>query len=295
MAKWHANFDKPTVGGARLIDGLLERGLLNDGSRIPYAFGISHATYRGLPTIGHGGSDAGYRSAFLRFPEQRFGVASLCNIASANPTRLVQRVADVYLAERLAAPAEDAGDSTPEVTLPPEQLQRYAGLYWNDAEASSRRFEFGDGRLHAVAGSQRSPLKPVGDGRFIMTTGPRTSLAFEGGANGSDLRLRVGGPDGPGDVFLRAEPFTPSAKDLEAFAGTYRSDEIEAVFRMVVHEGALRLERLKSRPAPLTPLVRDTFTTQAGTIRFVRDAAGNVTGFQLDAGRVRHVKFSKVI
>ena len=295
MAKWHANFDKPTVGGARLIEGLLERGVLNDGSRIPYAFGISHGTYRGLATIGHGGSDAGYRSAFLRFPEQRFGVASLCNIASANPTRLVQRVADVYLAERLAPqPSEDAGDSMPEVTLPPEQLQRYAGLYWNDAEASSRRFEFGDGRLHAVAGNQRSPLKSVGEGRFVLTTGPRTSLEFEAGANGGDVRLRVGAPNGPGDVFLRAEPFTPSEKDLEAFAGTYRSDEIEAVFRMVLHEGSLRLERLKSRPAPLTPVVRDTFTTQAGTIRFVRNAAGAVTGFQLDAGRVRHVKFWKV-
>ena len=294
MAKWHANFDKRTVGGARLIEGLLERGVLNDGSRIPYAFGISHGTYRGLPTVGHGGSDAGYRSAFLRFPEQRFGVASLCNIASATPTRLVQRVADVYLADRLAPqPADDAADSTPEVTLPAEQLQRYAGLYWNDTEASSRRFEFADGRLHALAGSQRSPLKSVGEGRFVKTTGPRTSLAFEAGSNGDAVRLRVGASTGPGNVFLRAEPFTPSEKDLEAFAGTYRSDEIEALFRFVLRDGTLRLERLKSRSAALTPVVRDTFTTQAGTIRFVRNAAGAVTGFELDAGRVRHVKFWK--
>ena len=31
---------------------------------------LSHGTYRGLPTVGHGGADAGYRSQFLRFPDQ---------------------------------------------------------------------------------------------------------------------------------------------------------------------------------------------------------------------------------
>ena len=37
---------------------------------INYALGLSHGAYRDLPTVGHGGSDAGYRSQFLRFPEQ---------------------------------------------------------------------------------------------------------------------------------------------------------------------------------------------------------------------------------
>ena len=41
-------------GGERLIAGLLERGVLNDGRRIDYAFGITHGTYRGLATVGHG-------------------------------------------------------------------------------------------------------------------------------------------------------------------------------------------------------------------------------------------------
>jgi hypothetical protein len=62
---------------------------------------------------------------------------------------------------------------------------------------------------------------------------------------------------------------------------------------MVVHEGALRLERMKSRPAAMQPIVLDTFGTQVGTIRFVRDASGTVTGFVLDAGRVRRVTFWK--
>ena len=103
LAKWNAQFDEPVVGGQALLTALLTRGVLNDGRPIDYAFGISHGTYRGVPTVSHGGADAGYRAAFLRFPAQRFGVAVLCNLASANPTLLAQRVADVYLADVLQA------------------------------------------------------------------------------------------------------------------------------------------------------------------------------------------------
>jgi CubicO group peptidase (beta-lactamase class C family) len=88
ILKWHSNFDGKTVGGEKLIAAMLERGVLNNGQRLDYAFGITHGNYRGLATIGHGGSDAGYRSAFLRFPEQRFGVATLCNLATTNPSLL---------------------------------------------------------------------------------------------------------------------------------------------------------------------------------------------------------------
>lgn len=291
LAKWHANLDDPKVGGPRLVASLLERGVLNDGRRIDYAFGISHGTYRGQATVSHGGADAGYRSVFLRFPAQRVGVAVLCNLASTNPTTLAQRVADVYLADTLTAAPAEAADNSPEVSIAPELLRTYAGLYWNEAESTVRRFEFDDGRLFAVAGRDRQPMKSLGDGRFVLTAAPRTRVQFDagGGAPGAT----VTNPGGSDDRFVRAEPFSPTPAKLTEFAGVYRSDEIESVYRMVVHEGSLRLERLKSRPSTLQPVVVDTFATQAGTVRFVRDATGTVSGFVLDAGRVRRVKFSK--
>jgi CubicO group peptidase (beta-lactamase class C family) len=294
MARWHANFDDPKVGGERLISGLLERGVLNDGTRLDYAFGIGHGTYRGLPIVSHGGADAGYRAVYTRFPSQRFGVSVLCNLASSNPGELALRVADVYLGNKLA-PAQPASvDESPEVRLSPELLRSYAGLYWNAAEASARRVEFDDGRLFAIVGREKFPMKSLGAGRFVLTTGPRTRFSFESaGVNGS-MEMRLGVPPfGLADRFERAEPFAPSATVLEEFAGIYRSDEIEAVYRMVVRDGSLRLERLKARPANMQPAVLDTFTTQIGTIRFVRNVTGAVAGFVLDAGRVRRVRFRK--
>jgi hypothetical protein len=288
LARWQANFDSPTVGGRALLDGLLTRGVLNDGRRIDYAFGITHGTYRGLSTIGHGGADAGYRSAILRFPGERFGVAVLCNLASANPTELAQRVADMYLAGSLKP--VPTPDRTPDVPVPADVLAGLAGLYWNQAEALSRRFVVQNGRLHAGSAAA-PPLKSLGEGRFVTTSGAPVSYTFEVGGNGSAPRVTVGPPGGPGEVLERAEPFVPAPAALAEFAGTYRSDEMDAVYRMAVRDGALRLERLKARPAPLTPLVADTFTSQPGTIRFVRDEAGRVNGFILDGGRVKRMKF----
>jgi hypothetical protein len=68
---------------------------------------------------------------------------------------------------------------------------------------------------------------------------------------------------------------------------------MDAVYRMALRDGVLTLERSKSTPARLEPLVSDTFGGPPGTIRFVRDGRGVVNGFVLDAGRVRHVKFWK--
>ena len=109
LAKWNANFDTPIVGGSRFLDAMLERGTLRDGTRISYASGLAHGTNDGLPTISHGGADAGYRSAFVRFSGQRLAVATLCNVSNANPTMLANRVAAVYLGEQMKPDAARDG------------------------------------------------------------------------------------------------------------------------------------------------------------------------------------------
>jgi CubicO group peptidase (beta-lactamase class C family) len=293
LAKWHANFDSGAVGGQPMLAALLTRGVLNDKRPIDYAFGITHGTYRGVPTVSHGGADAGYRAMYLRFPAQGFGVAVLCNLASANPGLLAQRVADVYLAGALGpAPAPPKPDATPEVPVPAAELQALAGLYWNAADVIQRRFVFQDGKLHAVTPALVA-LKSLGGGRFVTTAaGAPVQVAFDTKAR--PIRLTLTLPSGPIEQLERAEPYAPSATALAEFAGTYRSDEIEPPYRIVTRDGSLRLERLKAPTATLVSLVTDTFTSPIGIMRFTRDSSGRVTGFVLDAGRIRRMKFALV-
>jgi hypothetical protein len=287
LAKWDANFQKPVVGGAALLAAMEERGRLNDGEDIDYASGIVHGTHRGLKTISHGGADAGYRSALLRYPQQRFGIATLCNLAQTNPMQLAQRVAEVYLGTQMQPITATTRVAEAEVTLPAAELSALAGLYWNERDATARRLVFDDGQLKMRTGPEQTiTLKSIGNRRFVLENPPRT-LTFESN------RLTITPETGAAVTFDRVEAFTPTSAQLEAFAGVYRSDEIEATYRIVVKDGGLRLERLKSNPSMLEPLVTDTFSGQPGVIRFTRDATGAVTGFVLEAGRVRGMRFWK--
>jgi hypothetical protein len=163
-----------------------------------------------------------------------------------------------------------------------------SALYWNARESSPGRFVFADGRLKMRTGPQQTvALKSIGNRRFVPDDGAPFVIVF------GDNRMTFEGPTGTGDIFERAEPFAPTPAQLEAFAGVYRSDEIEATYRLVIKEGRLRLERLKSAAAELEPLVADTFLGQPGVIRFTRDATSGVTGFVLEAGRVRGMRFWK--
>ena len=289
LVKWHANFDARTVGGEALQAKLLEPGVLNSGATIDYAFGISRGKYRSLDMVGHGGADAGYRADFVRFPGRGLGVATLCNIATANPGALGRRVADLFLPEGLPpATTDPPADSSPEVPLPESTLKRYAGLYWNQLEATARTIVLEGNTLHVVNGRDRIALKSLGSGTFVLTGGPRARLTFE--EVGDTVQLK---PPGATQGFVKTPAFTPDAAQLQDFAGTYRSDEMDVVFRLTLKDGALRLERSKLRPNAIEPLVKDTFRAQPGVLQFSRDSSGRVTGFLLQGGRVKNVRFWK--
>src|SRR2546427_3251769 len=98
LFKWDENFYSGQIGGKEVLAEIQEQGTLNSGKVLDYAKGLRVEDYRGLRTVSHGGAWGGYRAELLRFPEQHFSVACLCNLGSARPSNRDQRVSDVYLA-----------------------------------------------------------------------------------------------------------------------------------------------------------------------------------------------------
>src|SRR5262245_13883268 len=72
-------------------------GARRSSTTLAYAWGLTIATYHGLPIVEHGGSLGGYRAHILRFPNQHTSIAVLCNLASANPSALARSVSDIVL------------------------------------------------------------------------------------------------------------------------------------------------------------------------------------------------------
>ncbi len=97
---WDQNFYHCTVGGTKLVEQMQERGRLNDGTLLDYAFGLSHGVRNGLPTIGHGGVMLGFRTHLLRFPSIGFSVVVLGNVDTFDAYASARQVADICLADR---------------------------------------------------------------------------------------------------------------------------------------------------------------------------------------------------
>jgi hypothetical protein len=74
-------------------------------------------------------------------------------------------------------------------------------------------------------------------------------------------------------------------------AGTYFSDEIDAVFTLTPSSGGLMLQR-ESDVAPFSlQATPDGFRASGMIIRFDADADGTVRALVVDAGRVRDIRF----
>jgi CubicO group peptidase (beta-lactamase class C family) len=292
LLRWDNNFYEPTVGGRALLDALQAPGSLNGGKPLTYALGLGIGTYRGQRTVSHGGSWGGYRAELLRFPDQRFSVATLCNLGTISPTQLARRVADVYLEDVLAPDLATATPVTPASTLPAEVLSAYAGLYRHPVT-----------RARLTVALLNAQFTVVGDGRHVLlphaanvfgADGTTTTWTFEAGEPGGPARLTRKQDGLDAEVFEKITLLKPTAAELELYAGRYYSEELDATFTLAVEEGALRLRRRGASPQRLVPIVGDEFMAGSVTVRFERAADGAVSGYVMDLGRVRNLRFERV-
>ena len=150
---WDRNFYSGDVGGKPFLDLIHTRGVLNDGSQLTYAFGLTVDEYRGSKTVSHGGSMMGFKAAYLQFPEQRFSVITTCNLGSINPMPLAQQVADVYLGDQLARAVPSSttmrrsNSSTDSEPFDNDEVVGLAGTFYSDELDVSYELAVENGQL----------------------------------------------------------------------------------------------------------------------------------------------------
>lgn len=139
LQKWDENFYTGTVGGKAFLARQLERGVLNDGKQIAYAFGLEIGAYRGLPMVEHTGSTGGYRTDITRFPSIHSTVATMCNWSNSDAAGLAHRAAaaafGAHFTQPVPAPAARAAAqqaSVASVTLSDAEVASMVGRYHSD-------------------------------------------------------------------------------------------------------------------------------------------------------------------
>lgn len=264
LLKWNEHYDTPLVADAAMLAEQQQPGRFNDGRPHGYGLGLFVGTHKGLREVYHSGSTAGYSAFLTRFPDQRVSVAVLCNAAGAQATQYAHAVADVYLGDRVKA-----------VTLPaaltPAQIDATAGLYRSTLTG-----------LALTVGREQDTLR----GRTWRFDG-------RGGATATDEY-------GTAERYERVPPARYTDAQIAEFAGTYTSDEAEAVLTAVVENHALVLKRRPGVTIKLTPTYADAFTasqivavSQLGTVIFRRDASGQPSTLSVVQDRVWDMRFQR--
>jgi len=267
LARWDGEFYSRTVGGETLWNEVSRPGRLSDGSTVPYGLGIVLDEYRGLRRMRHGGAWLGWRADFTRFPDQRRTIAVLCNSGGETfPLLIAERV------------------------------------YFDPVSGEIRRVSLRSGSLILHDFDEEIVLGPVADNEFDAWGG-WIRIAFHSEAENGGRRLDLRYGSNPARTFVAVETTTSGTGKLREFEGEFHSEEIGLSYEIVVVDGQLLLRERDGTEGRLVPAFEDAFTVGAPvtiakgrgmSVRFFRDAEGNVTGFRLSLPRLWNLRFDRV-
>lgn len=302
---WTQNYFEPKIGNKEMIRLLTTPGILNDGEKIDYAFGVWRHEYKGLPLVEHSGNMSGFRAKIFSFPEQKFAAIALCNNMAILPSVIVKKLADIYLEGQLKPDApgqKNVAETLPaEFPLPEKDAQRYAGFYASSKSGAVFKLCLKDGKLiNSGLLQNETTMIPTSENCFLMVAGSdKFELVPVFNQSGKISEIKITGNGGKPDVFLPVKPPFDSPEQLAEYAGTYYSDEFDADYKLTLEGNSLVLQIGENLKPTLTAAYADVFTAAGGQINLVfdRDEKGKITGFVFnsaaDGREVKGIAFKR--
>ncbi len=298
LSLWALNFSSPKVGNADIINQMNTLATLNNGKTFGGAYGQFVNQYKGLNQIQHGGSDAGYRSYFGRFPEQKFAVIVFSNYAASNAGRLALQVTDLYLDEYFDKPSIDnqIGERN-FIKLSNGQLESFCGNYWSEKAMYSRKIYLKNDTLRYFrGGANESPLAAIGNNEFQMLN-VEADLKVEFQNNEDKRTMVVRNINGNSDKFDAFNSISYSSNQLNEYTGTFYSEELSTSYTFRKSEDHLIAEHSRLSSIIIEPTIKqDMFSGNQWffrNIKFERDDTNNIIGMRVSNNRVRNLKKKK--
>lgn len=294
IKKWDDAYYESNVLSRDFWSMMTQQGILNNGEAIDYASGLMISKYKGLKTVRHGGAFVGFRAELLRFPEQKLSIAIFANRGDANPSRMANQVADILLKDKLIEEFANK-DKNAEIDIPKEefQLNQLVGDYEIQPGVVAR-LSIKNDSLNVLQTWNKSTynIVKVSANRFAIPGNENLRFTFSNLKDGFTQTLSVlqGGKE---TIAARKKEIDTSGINLKNYAGSYYSKELDVNYNFEIKNEILivRIENIQSN-IECTISDLDQFSTELGLIRFQRKG-GHISGFELDSGRVKNLKFVK--
>lgn len=285
LLRWDENFYTAQVGGPAFIREMLNTGKLDTGRKLTYARGLQVDHYRGLNRVRHGGDWVGYHSNMERFPTEHTTIALLCNLEEAPQYDLSNKVIDIVLEKQFTEPKPV--DPPPQPSLPAE---RFYGTYYSKDTKQTYSVTDVDGALSFNLLDFQLPMVALGPTRFGIAGFPTVRIDFavkdDEPANAVQFQLDRDDPDTLPDNAGRVTP--PATGDISPYLGKFHCAELNITWDLITDEnGNLAVLVEGGAPVlgvngPLSPLFKDAFFGNAGTLQFTRNTVtAKVDGFRM--------------
>ncbi|WP_299311723.1 serine hydrolase [uncultured Aquimarina sp.] len=295
LSKWLNNFENPKVGNKKMVARLITPAILKNGNTLPYALGQVVHSYKNRKVISHGGSDAGYKSQILRFPEEKLSIIVLTNNGSLNAEKKAYRIADLYLGNDVKSLKNEPNPKIlSNLSITEEMLTKYEGkfqlqpgfvLEFNEKEGSLFITATGQGTL---------PLETLSKTQFRI----RRIDAIITFIKNKDGLVNTLSFDHNGTVnSAKRITYDIDKSILEKYAGVYYSKELNTYYELSIQDGQLIAGHQRQDTTKLTALEPTKFTGNTwffGILDFIINK-DNVTGFKVSSERVKNLWFEKRI
>ncbi len=299
LEKWIANFHQPVLGHMETLASMQKPFPLNSGGSTQYAGGLMIGDLNGLKMVQHGGADAAHRSALLMFPEIRGTVVVQSNNSRLPAQAMAIKLAEAFFADKMEldnASKESLADGDVFV-YEAERFDAIAGRYELEAAPGFvMEFTREEDKIYAQAtGQPRFEIFASSDTTFYLTV-VEASITFHKSEEGEFNAMTLHQNGNHRGVRLTEPAWEPSEDELAMYLGQYFSVELEAFYTIDLDkEGRMVLMHRRFANIPLKPETKDQFTAGFPIMEmtFVRDEAGQVTGFKASSGRSFDILFEK--
>jgi len=278
LVKWDSQFYEPVFGrGVQRLQ--LQKGKLNNGQPVPYAFGLEIDLYKNKKALTHSGVDPGFKSEMLRFPEERFTVICLANTDDAyNLTNKLFSIAELFIHfDKSGQPVRKS------------DCRIKAGAYMNMETLASMKFLKTKDAL-AISDSENGyeqPLADIGGCNFLIPG----NLGDDYIINNDQIIFRSRADR---MIFHAINPVSPDSNEIKSASGAWYSPELDVTYHFFEKDGMLYLKFFEAYDVPLISYAGNLFVGEflgANTIHFVKDDKGNFSKMEFNREGIRNLTF----
>jgi CubicO group peptidase (beta-lactamase class C family) len=292
LTKWVIHFEKQISSKNPVYMRMLEDGVLNNGNKVGYGYGLGLGEEGKLKTVSHTGGWAGYRTVILNFPHEKFSCIILSNVADFNPYGYSVNVAKLFLKDKFRAEEKemDSVKELPTVKVNTNSAQKATGMY-QLGPGWYVTITLEDGQLMTQANSEdKFPMIAKSDSIYWVDA-YGASMTFVKDKNGEVNSLRYRWIQSA----KRIIPIRLDATQFVNYAGTYYSEELASEYKVDLVGDKLMLHHMRLGDFELQPdpAIADKFTSQIALVQFVKNDQGKVAGFRMSGGRVKNLRFDK--